>query len=269
VTYTPLLGQTQLLIQFQENENAYMVNATWDDAPHLNEKMKKEALAAYPDYEIDARSKGVPMMGEGLIFPISDEEIMIDPFEMPRHWPRICGVDFGMSHYGAGVWMAWDRDTDTVYIYDCYKKKGESSVYHAAAIKARGDWIPVAWPHDGLNREKSGGTVLVDQYRAHGTRMLGMSARYKKDKGGGQPQEPIIEAMLERMRTGRLKVFRNCGPWLEERRTFHRVDGLIINKREDVIKASLYGLMMIRYAQTQTTRTVHTPSFAGITSRVA
>ena len=31
--------------------------------------------------------------------------------------------------------------------------------------------------------------------------------------------------MLDRMETGRLKVFRRCSDWLEEFRLFHRKDG--------------------------------------------
>ena len=35
----------------------------------------------------------MPMMGEGAVFPISDEDIMCEPFEIPKHYYRISGID--------------------------------------------------------------------------------------------------------------------------------------------------------------------------------
>jgi hypothetical protein len=54
--------------------------------------------------------------------------------------------------------------------------------------------------------------------------------------------------MLQRMQTGRWKVFSTCGEWLEERRLYHRKDGKIVKERDDVISASRYALMMLRFA---------------------
>jgi hypothetical protein len=50
------------------------------------------------------------MMGEGAVFPVDDDDIMIDPFRIPDHWARIKGCDFGIDHPAAGVEIAWDRD---------------------------------------------------------------------------------------------------------------------------------------------------------------
>jgi len=77
--------------------------------------------------------------------------------------------------------------------------------------------------------------------------MLGLSARYKKETGGSQDQWPIIETLLERMRTCRFYVFSNLTYFFEEARSFHTKDGKIVNRHEDVIKAALYALMMLRY----------------------
>jgi hypothetical protein len=56
--------------------------------------------------------------------------------------------------------------------------------------------------------------------------------------------------MLDRMQTGRWKVFRHCASWLEERRIYHRVNGKVVKERDDTISASRYGLMMLRFAST-------------------
>jgi hypothetical protein len=57
--------------------------------------------------------------------------------------------------------------------------------------------------------------------------------------------------MLERMLTGRWKVFSNCADWLEERRLYHREDGKIVKEADDTISASRYAYMMLRHAKVQ------------------
>tara|TARA_R100001443_G_scaffold101012_1_gene108594 strand:+ start:1816 stop:3201 length:1386 start_codon:yes stop_codon:yes gene_type:complete len=249
VTFTPLLGETDLVRHFNEGKRGtYVQTATWDDAEHLSREDKDRFIESFPEHERDARTKGVPMMGEGRVFSVDEKTISVTPFDIPPHFARICGIDFGIDHPAAGVWLAWDRDTDTVYIYDCYKKAKETATYHAQAIKKRGEWIPCAWPHDGVNKEKSGGRAIKDYYIENGVNMLGLSARYAKDKGGPQPLEPIVMEMLERMKTGRFYVFNHLSEFFTEFRNFHRKDGRIKSVRDDILKASMYGLMMKRYA---------------------
>ena len=47
--------------------------------------------------------------------------------------------------------------------------------------------------------------------------------------------------MLDRMQTGRWKVFSTCRAWLEERRLYHRKDGVVVKERDDAISASRYA----------------------------
>ena len=54
--------------------------------------------------------------------------------------------------------------------------------------------------------------------------------------------------MLDRMQTGRWRVFSTCTNWLEERRLYHRKDGKIVKERDDTISASRYAMMMKRFA---------------------
>ncbi len=253
VTFTPLLGVTELVSHYQKGgDGVWLGTATWEDAPHLLKEERDRLASSYPDYELDARTKGIPMLGEGRVFRVREEDIKIAPIEIPSHWPRIAGIDFGMDHPTAGAWLAWDRDTDIVYLYDSYQKSGMDSIYHAKAFLGRGEWIPVSWPHDGANREKGSGQNLKNIYRSHGLRLLSRSARYSNDKGGSQRKWPIIESMHERMLTGRFKVFSNCTEWLDEFRSYHVKDGKLTERRDDCLKASFYALMMLRYSATQT-----------------
>lgn len=250
-TRTPLIGASRIIEHFlQGGPGIYYKNVTWDDAPHLSPEEKQRLILSYPEHERDTRTKGIPMMGTGGVYPISDDEIMCDSVEIPPHFRRLCAIDFGMDHPAAAIWQAYDPDTDTVYIYDCYKARGQTAAYHAAAIKKRGEWIPVAWPHDGEQKDKGSGKALAEQFREHGVNMLGQSARYDDRKGGSQPVEPATQEIYERMKTGRYKVFKTpaLGEWLEEKRMYHRKDGKIVDKKDDLMSASRIGMMSLRFA---------------------
>ena len=251
-TRTPLFGMSDIVRHFMDGgPGIYYATATWHDSPHLNEHERDRLLMSYPEHERATRAKGVPLMGSGGVYNVPDEEITCEPFEVPAYFRRICGIDFGIDHPAAAAWIAYDADSDVIYLTDAYRKSNETAVYHAAAIRGRGDWIPVAWPHDGMIRDKGGGKALKDQYEEHGLNMLPFSARYDDEKGGGQAREPMTMEILERMRTGRFKVFSHLTEWFEEKRMLHRKDGKIVAERDDMESATRYAVMMLRYAQSE------------------
>ncbi len=101
--------------------------------------------------------------------------------------------------------------------------------------------------------------ALADQYRVQGLNMLPERATFENGDSG---VEAGIMEMLQRMQTGRLKIFRNCVEFFEERRMYHRKDGKIVKERDDIISAVRYGLMMLREATTKTqTSYQHQESF--------
>jgi phage terminase large subunit-like protein len=262
IGYTPLLGQTNLTEHFMDSEDpgVYVGGATWDDAPHMSAEDRKRIEAQYKtDAERDARARGVPMLGEGAIFTAKDDQILVDPFRIPRHWARIKGIDFGgiQNHPHAIASLAWDRDTDTTYLYAEWKQNGKTRD-HAFAINATDPWIPVAWPHDGMVHDRGSGKRLHINYRKdHHVNMLGKSARYKNDEGGAQPQWPIIETIRDEEDAGKFKVFRTCQQYMRERRSYHMKDGKIVAKRDDLLKAVFYARMMRRYARSEQQQDVH------------
>ena len=60
--------------------------------------------------------------------------------------------------------------------------------------------------------------------------------------------EAGVMEMLQRMQTGRWKVFSHLLDWFEEFRMYHRKKGLIVKDREDLLSASRYGMMELRHA---------------------
>lgn len=253
VTFTPLNGRTKVVERFLNKEpgdkEKHVTNMTINDAEHLTEEMKAKMIASWPAYQRKTRAYGIPMAGEGVVFPIDEEELKCRPFEIPRHFAQIWGVDFGIDHYAAGVLIAHDRHADIVYVTDAYKKTNELPLYHAAKLNAGNrNWIPVAWPHDGINRGKDGKKVK-DLYRDAGANMLRLSARYDDEKGGAMDTEPVLLDILQRMQTGRFKVFDHLHPWFDEFRNYHRKDGKIIRANDDIMSATNYAMMMLRKAR--------------------
>jgi hypothetical protein len=128
-----------------------------------------------------------------------------------------------------------------------YRQREQTPVFHAAALKQWGTWLPWAWPHDGLN-DTAAGENLAAQYRMQGLAFVPSKATFED---GSNSVEAGLMDMLDRMRTGRWKVFSTCGTWLEERRMYHRKDGKVVKERDDTISASRYALMMLRYADVE------------------
>jgi phage terminase large subunit-like protein len=250
MTLTPLLGMSEVVRRYllEPAPDRHVTVMTIDDAEHYSPEDRAAIIASYPPHEREARTKGIPTLGSGRVFPIVEEAIVCDAFDIPPHWPRLGAMDFGWSHFAAFVELAHDRDTDTIYIVKCHRVREQTPILHAAAVKPWGK-LQWAWPHDGNHATLAGaGIPLVEQYRAQGLDMLFEKAQFLD---GSQSVEAGIAEILSRMETGRFKVFKHLLPWLEEFRMYHRSpkDGRIVKERDDLMSATRYGVMMLRHAR--------------------
>jgi phage terminase large subunit-like protein len=253
VTFTPVLGHTDVVNRFLKgpHEDRAIAGATIFEAEHLSPDQRERIVASYPAHQRDARVKGLPVLGTGHVFPVSEETITCAPFAIPAYWPQINGLDFGWDHPFGAVNCAWDRDADLFYVCKEYREREATPLVHAAAVKPWGEWIPCAWPHDGLQHDKGSGEELARAYRLHGLAMLADRATFLDGTNG---VEAGVLEMLERMLTGRFKVFSNCAAWLEEFRLYHREAGRIVKRNDDLISASRYAYMMRRFASVRPRR---------------
>ena len=251
-TFTPLLGMSDVVVRFlkEDSPDRAVTTMTIDDVEHYSAEDKRKIIDSYPAHEREARTKGIPIMGSGRVFPVEESMVFIDPIAIPPHWVRINGLDFGWDHPFAATSLAWDREADVIYVVAEYRQKETTPIIHAAAVKPWGDWIPCAWPHDGLQHDKGSGEELARQYRAQG---LAMTAERATFVDGGNGVEAGIYDMLDRMLTGRWKVFKHLVGWLDEFRLYHRKDGQVVKERDDLISSSRYALMMKRFATTKPT----------------
>jgi hypothetical protein len=159
-------------------------------------------------------------------------------------------MDFGWDHPFAAAELAWDRDTDTVYVTRCYRIREATPVIHAGALRLWGKLL-WAWPRDGKRETLEGaGIALAKQYQEQGLELLPDHAQFED---GSVSVEAGLMDMLTRMETGRFKVFKELNDWFEFR-LYHRKDGRVVKEGDDLLSATRYGVMMLRYARTEQAR---------------
>jgi len=250
LTFTPLMGVSEVVRRFllEQRPNRHMTTATIDDALHFSDEERAEIIASYPPHELEARTKGVPTLGSGRIFPVPEDLISIKQRDFPSHWARVGGMDFGWDHPFAAVELVWDRDSDCVYVARCYRVSQTTPINHAAALRPWGKDLRWAWPRDGRRETLEGaGIALAKQYRVQGLDLLFEHAKFED---GSVSVEAGLMDMLDRMQSGRFKVFSHLHDWWEEFRLYHRKDGKVVKENDDLMAATRYALMMLRYART-------------------
>lgn len=237
LTFTPLSGWSDVVAKFLDPEecrksHSFVIQMGWDDAPHLSEEAKSAMLAKLPPHQRDARTKGIPQLGSGAIYPIGESEISSKVFEIPAHWPRVYGLDVGWNRTAA-LWLAWNRDSDTVYAYEqhyyAHSEPGENS----RAIKGRGAWIPGVIDPASRGRSQIDGGQLLEQYQNLG---LELSPAVNAVDAG-------IYDVWERLVSGRLKIFESLSDFWKEFRVYRRDEkGKIVKKSDHLMDALRYGI---------------------------
>jgi phage terminase large subunit-like protein len=241
LTFTPLMGISEVVLAFlpngqlaeQNDGNKFVVMATWDDVPHLSDAVKAELLESIPPFQRDARSKGVPQLGAGAIYPVPESDIVVDDFPIPEHWAKVYGMDVGWNRT-AVVWGAIDRDTDTVYLFSEHYRGQAEPVIHADSIKSRGEWINGVIDPASRGRSQVDGIQLFEQYVQHG---LSLQPAVNAREAG-------LYAVWQRLSAGKLKVFKSMSNWLSEFRLYRRDEkGNIVKENDHIMDATRYLIM--------------------------
>jgi phage terminase large subunit-like protein len=228
-TFTPLSGMTDLAQSFIEDENKFYVNVVWDDVPHLTAETKRELAKSYMPHELEARTKGVPSIGSGKIYPVRESDIICDPFKIPDHFRMAWGMDVGWNRT-ALVLGAYDTDNDILYLIRELYMEHQTPQVNAQHILDIGDY-PIAIDPASRQRNQKDGTQLIREYRKVGLRV--------------HPADNRVESGLmnlwQRMTTGKLKAFRNMDNWWREFRMYARDEnGKIIKRHDHLMDAMRY-----------------------------
>lgn len=238
LTFTPLKGMSETVMSFFPDSDVHegviagrhVTMASWDDAPHLTEQAKEEMLATYPPFMRLARSRGLPQMGAGVIYPVDQDAYKIDPFSIPDDWRRAFSMDVGWN-CTAALWGAFDDESGCVYIYNEHYATQATPLENSHGIKGRGEWIPGVIDPASAGSNQKDGTTLLGEYRDLGLDLT--------------PADNSVEAGIMRvwtlMSTGKLKVFSNCVNLLRELR------GYIRDEKGKIVKSNDHACDAMRY----------------------
>lgn len=201
----------------------------WDDVPYAQlSKDKRERMArSYLPHERQARMQGIPSIGTGLVYPVGEEQFVIDAEEAmkawkgaspPKHWPRLAAADPGGTPKGDGktaaLFAAYDTDADCIWVYAEYYERFAPITSHVHAFARRGTGIPMIIDPAGAN--------IIDG--------KGVYAEYVQTMHEIDPRWPVFKAdkrfslgradLYDRMTSGRFKVLSTCINLLKEHRSY-------------------------------------------------
>lgn len=212
----------------------------WDDVPHLKPPhISKEELddieRNIEPHQKAARRKGMPSLGAGAIYPVDEDLILVEPFQIPDHWWYGWALDPGWN-YTAALLGAWDPDADVYYLTAEYYGQKDKPVIHSHAIKAMLPWKKLEGcidpAGDNVGSQKDG-AKLKEEYEDLGFEL--MKANNAVSAG--------LRHVLILMQTGRLKVFRTLPYWLRELRLYRRNEkGKIVKKNDHLMDDMRYLL---------------------------
>lgn len=262
--FTPLKGMTHLVEQFWDlpeqtsdfdvraNDNWAMIRSTWDDINHIDPEVKKALIAGYAPYEVDARTKGIPIAGHGRIYPHTKEKVSYDPENtyINENWAHLIAVDFGFTRDPAAIIkLAWDEANDIIYVTDEWKGFCETDREFANKVFSIDPHLPVAWPRDGSSRGGwKGGDTLAAKLRDRGVQLLrnpflnpvGSDGRKHNHK------HPGFEEINSRFTTNRLKISTECEQLLKEFEQYSYDQNGGTDKNEDhALDAFRYAVMSV------------------------
>lgn len=156
-------------------------------------------------------------------------------------WPRIAGIHVRPDGGMAAVWIAHDKDSDCLHLYDCHIFDREVLAVVAEGLNRRGKWVPIAWHQEA----KEIADNLLDR---------GCNTIPEPLKATDAIAEVTAREIEERMRTGRFKVDRQLDGWIEEFRTFHRQDQKMPIDSHPLMAATRHAVAMLEWARPKPTR---------------
>jgi len=111
-------------VQALPSDNEYLDDSYWDELNSLPERLRK------------AWVEGDWGVFSGQAFPTWDENIhTCEPFEIPDHWVKFRGIDWGHAKPFACVWIAKEPATGRIYVYRELKRAKLTDRYQARLIR--------------------------------------------------------------------------------------------------------------------------------------
>lgn len=150
-------------------------------------------------------------------------------------WKRIAAVECQADGKIGVVWLALDKESDCLHLYDAHIFEREVLAVVAEGINRRGKWIPLAW--NAAHKDMI--TELLDR---------GANTLTEGVKDTDMLAEVSSRELWERMRMGSFKVNKALSGWLDEYRGFARRDGKIPREGYPLMTATRYAVAMVDWS---------------------
>jgi hypothetical protein len=211
-----------------------------NDVPHLNPpiisvKEREELFADMLPHERIARQTGKPSLGAGAIYPVAEEQLLIEPFVIPDWYEYGWALDPGWN-VTAGLLGCRNPDTNVYYLTAEFYGKQNEPVVHAHGIKAMLPWKKLVGcidpAGDNVSSQKDG-SKMKEEYEDLGLEL--MKANNAVHSG--------LRRVLVLMQTGQLKIFNTLVYTLKELRLYRRdVKGKIVKSNDHLMDDMRYLL---------------------------
>jgi hypothetical protein len=216
---------------------------------HLNTECNWANAAGWADWFLsqipedlrEMRRTGVFATFKGQVFKEWRPRIHVtEPFEIPKDWHKVRGVDFGFNNPFCCLWVARDPD-GRYYVYDEHFQSQQLNAFHAAQIKQR-RWQPaLPWfgqtysDHDAQQRAELAGLDILctpaNKAIAQGLSTVRSLMQVQED---GKP---------------RLMVFKNCKNLIREIAKYRFPEGTTGRNPSDLpVDKDNHAIDALRYA---------------------
>ena len=225
----------------------YHLNTRLNDA--LADGWADRFLSSITEDMRETREKGTFSTFSGRVFKEWRDKLhVIPPFEIPRGWRHIRGIDFGYSNPFACVWIAIPPNGEEYYVYAEHYEREQTLSHHAGRIKM------VQWdttdPHYGATYcDPSAAQGIADLRRTHG--ITGLVAANNDVLAGIE----FVRRMLLPVASGRprLFIFATCEQLIREIKGYHWSPsiGKGLRERDAIdmpVKINDHAIDALRYA---------------------
>lgn len=222
--------------------------ATYRDNPFLSrdyieylESLRGPLGAAWRDGDWDTF--------EGIAFPDwNGAEHVVEPFDIPKEWPRWRAIDWGYAAPFVCLWLSRDPDSGRIYVYREYTAKQLTDRQQARIIReltSPGENINITYADPSMWAKKNVADVvtsIADEYRIEGIILTPAD----NDRIDGKQR---IHRLLAKLPDGKpgLQVMSNCEYLIETMETIPSS----LSRPEDVdTEADDHAYDALRYALT-------------------
>ena len=193
------------------------IPARLEDNPFLaTDGRYEQMLKALPPTQRKQLLEGNWDVNEGAAFTeFSIEEHVIPPFEIPIHWDRVKGIDYGYASESACIWATIDPSDGTLIVYrELYKKglTGEDLGYKITEMEledpmsVQGVLDTAAWSRTGTTGPTVGETLVRQGHKLR-----------RADKNRIQGKIQIHEYLrLQPSGRPRIQIFSSCPSLIRE-----------------------------------------------------